>query len=144
MENRILRLKEKINAPIEKVWQVWTKPEHLAKWWGPAGFTTTIHQMEMVVGSEWKLTLHSPDGTNYPNRSIFREIIPQKKIVYEHFNPGFLATVIFEECGNETMLEWSMEFETQEMHDIVVKVHKADKGQKQNVEKLRAILESHN
>jgi hypothetical protein len=35
------------------------------------------------------LTLHGADGTNFPNRSIFKEIIPVKKIVYEHFNPHF-------------------------------------------------------
>jgi len=96
--------------------------------------------MEMVVGSEWKLTLHSPDGTNFPNRSIFREIISHKKIVYEHFNPHFIATVVFEEQRKETSIEWSMEFDTVEMYEVVVKTHKADEGQKQNIEKLKAYL----
>ena len=140
MNNPTLCIKADIDAPLEKVWLVWTKPEHLTQWWGPAGFTTTIHQMEMVVGSEWKLTLHSPDGTNFPNRSIFREIISHKKIVYEHFNPHFIATVVFEEQGKETSIDWSMEFDTVEMYEVVVKTHKADEGQKQNIEKLKAYL----
>jgi uncharacterized protein YndB with AHSA1/START domain len=72
------------------MWEVWTSPEHIANWWGPDGFTNTIHKMDFHEGGEWKLTMHGPDGTNYPNRSIFKEIIPLKKIVFQHFNPNFI------------------------------------------------------
>ena len=82
----------------------------------------------------------SPDGTNYPNRSIYREIIPHKKIVFEHFNPHFITTVLFERKGEETQIDWSMLFDTVEMFDIIVKAHKAGEGQKQNIEKLEKYL----
>lgn len=74
MENtdtRELLIKRTLNAPIELVWEVWTKPEHIAQWWGPTGFTNTITKMDMVAGGEWVLTMHGPDGTDYPGKHFF-------------------------------------------------------------------------
>lgn len=138
--NREMRITRTLKAPIDLVWEVWTNPEHIAAWWGPNGFTNTIHNMDFQEGGEWKLTMHGPDGTNYPNRSIFREIIPLKKIVFEHFNPHFIATVLFEARGEETFMDWSGLFDTAEMYEIVVKAHNAEEGQKQNVERLEKYL----
>ena len=140
MQTQELKTIKTINAPIEKMWEVWTNPDHLAKWWGPNGFTNTIHQMDLKKGGEWKMTMHGPDGTNFPNRSIFLEIIPNKKIVFEHFNPHFITTVRFEYVDSATRIEWSMLFDSPEMYEIVVKAHKADEGQKQNLEKLEKYI----
>ncbi len=95
MEDRQIRIIRTVNAPVELVWEVWTKPEHIVHWWGPKGFTSTIQVMDFQVAGEWRLTMHGPDGTNYPNRSIFKEIISLEKIVFEHFNPNFRTTVLF-------------------------------------------------
>ena len=130
-----------LNAPVKLVWEAWTLPEHIANWWGPNGFTSSIHLMDFREGGEWKLTMHGPDGTNFPNRSIFREIIPLKKIVFEHFNPHFITTVLFEAKGKETLMDWTLLFDTPEMSEIIVKAHKADKGQKQTMEKLEHYLQ---
>ena len=46
-EGRELRLTRLIDAPIDVVWEVWTKPEHIKSWWGPTGFTNTIDTMEV-------------------------------------------------------------------------------------------------
>ena len=139
-KDRELLLTRTLNAPIDLVWEVWTKPEHIAKWWGPNGFTNTITTMDMRPGGEWHLVMHGPDGTDYKNRSIFKEVILKKKIVYEHVSPKFTATVKFEEQGETTLLTWHMLFETAEEFIQVVKTFKADEGLKQNVEKLNAYL----
>jgi len=138
--SRQLHMTRLLNAPIELVWEVWTNPEHITKWWGPDGFTTTMHTMDLKAGGEWRLTMHGPDGKNYPNRSEFVEIVPLQKIVYQHYNPDFLTTVIFEPQGNQTKLDWTMQFETTDMLETVVKVFKADKGLEQNGEKLEQYL----
>lgn len=135
-----LHMTRLLKAPVELVWEVWTNPEHIAKWWGPDGFTNTIHTMDVKPGGEWRLTMHGPDGKNYPNRSEFLEIIPLQKIVYQHFNPDFIATVTFEPQGKQTKLDWVMQFETTDMLETVVKVFKADKGLEQNGEKLEQYL----
>jgi uncharacterized protein YndB with AHSA1/START domain len=140
MKDREMRSTRTFKAPIDLMWEVWTNPDHIVNWWGPSGFTSTIHTMDVQEGGEWKLTMQGPDGTNYPNRSIFKEIIPFKKIVFEHFNPHFITTVLFDSRGEETQVDWTLLFDTAEMREIIVQVHKADEGQKQNLEKLEEYL----
>lgn len=143
MENissREIQISARLHAPDELVWEMWTNPEHLINWWGPDGFTSTIHHMDLTEGGEWLLTLHGPDGTNYPNRSVYKEIVPFSKMVFEHFNPHFITTVLFTPLGEETQLDWTMLFDSAEMRETIVKAHKADEGQRQNIEKLKHYL----
>lgn len=139
-ENREQKMTRTLKAPIDLVWQVWTDPEHIVNWWGPAGHTNTIHEMDFSEGGEWKLTMRGPDGTNYPNRSVFREIVPFRKIMFEHFNPHFMATILFEQKGEETQIEWCSLFDTVEMFETIVNTFNAKEGQKQNLEKLEQYL----
>lgn len=138
--NRELSISRVLNAPIELVWEVWTKPEHIQHWWGPNGFTNTIQIMDFKVNGEWKFTMHGPDGKNYPNRSVFKEIIPFQKIVFEHFNPHFITTVLFEPNGDKTQMTWTALFDSEEILDIIVKAHNAKEGQRQNIERLKNYL----
>ena len=140
-KDRELRLSRLFNAPVELVWEVWTNPDHIKNWWGPEGFTNTIQKMEVKAGGEWQLVMHGPDGTDYRNKSIFKEIVPLKKIVYEHVSsPRFVATIDFEKQGKQTLIRWHMLFETAEQFIQVVKTFKADEGLKQNMEKLDVYL----
>jgi uncharacterized protein YndB with AHSA1/START domain len=139
-QDREMRITSTFKAPADLMWKVWSSAEHIVNWWGPNGFTNTIDIMDFQEGGEWKFTMHGPDGTNFPNRSVFKEIIPYKKIVFEHFNPHFITTVLFESKGEETSIDWTLLFDTVEMREIIVKVHKADEGQKQNIEKLATYL----
>ena len=142
-ENKGLFLKRTLNAPIDLVWEAWTQPEHIANWWGPNGFTNTISKMDMRTGGEWNLVMHGPDGTDYDNKCVFREVVQNKKIVYEHINwPKFLATVEFDAQGEQTHMTWKMEFESEEEFIQVVKKHGAEEGQKENVVKLDAYLQN--
>ena len=50
-------------------------PSRIAKWWGPEGFTNTIHTYDFVPGGSWLLTMHGPDGTDYPTESRFLRIV---------------------------------------------------------------------
>jgi len=131
-----------LNAPRELVWEVWTKPEHIKNWWGPNGFTNTISTMEVKPGGIWDLVMHGPDGTDYKNKSIYKEIVKPERIVFEHVTgPNFTATITFAEEGNKTLLTWRMLFETAEQFQQVIKTFKADEGLKQNIEKLDVYLQ---
>ena len=138
--DREIRMVKTFAAPINIMWEAWTNPDHITNWWGPDGFTSTIHKMNIQEGGEWNMTLHSPDGTNFPNKSIFKEIIPFKKILFEHFYPHFMTTVLFTSKGEETQVDWTLLFNTAEMRETIVIAHKADEGQKQNMEKLEKYL----
>ena len=143
--DRELFLSRKLDAPVELVWELWTNPKHIANWWGPNGFTNTISTMDVVAGGEWNLVMHGPDGTDYINKSIFKEIILHKKIVYEHISyPWILATITFEEKGEQTFITWHMLFESAEQFIEVAKAHKVVEGQKQNMEKLIVYLKGMN
>ena len=71
-------------APRELVWEAMTNPKHVVNWWGPRGFTTTIEKMDFRVGGIWKHVMHGPDGANYPNEKVFKEIVKPEKIVFSH------------------------------------------------------------
>src|ERR1700709_1834038 len=140
-KDRELIISRKLNAPVALVWEVWTNPEHIANWWGPDGFTNTITKMDVSPGGEWDLVMHGPDGTDYKNKSIFKEVILFKKIVYEHISaPRFISTIEFQAQGEQTHISWHMLFETAEQFIQVVKTFKADEGLKQNIEKLTIYL----
>lgn len=140
-KDRELFLSRTLNAPVALVWEAWTNPEHIANWWGPNGFTNTISTMDMKPGGEWNLVMHGPDGTDYINKSIFKEIVLHKRIVYEHISyPSILATIEFEDKGEQTFITWHMLFESHEEFLEVVKTFKADVGLRQNVEKLEVYL----
>lgn len=139
--SRELTISRVVNAPRELVWKVWTEPEHIKHWWGPNGFTNTISQMDVKPGGAWDLVMHGPDGTDYKNRSVYKEVVTYEKIVYDHASaPKFQFTVTFREQGNKTLINIEMLFETPEQRDNVVKVFKADEGLRQNMYKLEGYV----
>jgi uncharacterized glyoxalase superfamily protein PhnB/uncharacterized protein YndB with AHSA1/START domain len=141
--DREIKISRVFDAPVELVWEVWTDPEHLKKWWGPNGFTNTISQMDIKENGKWNLIMHGPDGTDYKNESVFKEIVPLKKLVYEHLSgPRFTATIEFEAQKNKTLISWHMLFETKEVFIQTVKTFKADEGLRQNIDKLQHYLET--
>lgn len=140
-EQQELQTTATFTAPLVLIWEAWTDPEKVVNWWGPDGFTTTIHEMDFREGGEWNLTLHGPTGTNYPNRSTYREIIPLKKIVFEHFNPHFIASILFESKEGGTEIQWNMLFDSPEQFELIVKAHKADEGQKQTIGRLQNYIQ---
>jgi uncharacterized protein YndB with AHSA1/START domain len=140
--DRELRLTRLLNAPVELVWEVFTDPEHIKHWWGPNGFTNTITKMDVQPEGEWDLVMHGPDGTDYKNKSVFKEIVKHKKIVYEHVSvPKFLTTIKFEERGKQTQISWHMLFESREQFIQVVKTFNADEGLTQNIDRLEHYLQ---
>lgn len=139
-----MSITETLPVPVDVVWDAWAQPHHIENWWGPDGFRTTTHIMEFKPGGLWRLTLHGPDGKNYPNKSIYQEIIPFRKIAFEHANPHFVTTVNFKAIGQETQIVWKMLFDSAEMREVVIKAHQADKGLKQNMEKLKNYLNTKN
>src|SRR5882672_845748 len=72
------------DAPRELVFDAFTDPKHISNWWGPWGFTTTTHSMDVRPDGEWRYTMHGPDGTDYPNLTVYREIKRPERLVYTH------------------------------------------------------------
>ena len=139
--DRELVITRTLNAPRELVWEVFTQPEHIKNWWGPNGFTNTIFTMDVQPGGVWDFVMHGPDGTDYKNKSIYKEIVKPERIVFEHITgPKFTTTISFTADGNKTLLTWHMLFESAGEFIRTVKTFKADEGMKQNVERLEVYL----
>jgi len=127
------------DAPRERVFQAWTDPEHLARWWGPKGFTNTFHEFDPRPGGVWGFVMHGPDGVDYKNRSVFVEIVKPERIVFDHVSgPRFRVTATFAEEAGRTRLTWLMLFETAAEYEKVKGY--AVEGNRQNLDRLEAEL----
>lgn len=134
---RELKFSRLLNAPIKFVWEVWTNPEHIRLWWGPDGFTNTIKKMNVQPNGEWELIMHGPDGRDYEIKSVFREIVKYKRIVYEQLTQfKYIATIEFENRKDKTFISWVMLFESKESLIEAAKTYGVDIGFKQNAERL--------
>jgi uncharacterized protein YndB with AHSA1/START domain len=140
--HREIAITRVLDAPRELVYEAWTKPEHVAKWWGPNGFTNTVHHMELKPEGEWKLTMHGPDGTDYPNLIIFKEIVAPEKLVYIHgtgdepLEDRFHVTVTFKDLGHKTELSMRMLFKNVEKLKEVVEKYGALDGARENANRM--------
>jgi uncharacterized protein YndB with AHSA1/START domain len=144
--DREIVLSRVFNAPRELVWKVWTEPEHVAKWWGPRGFSTTIHEMDVRPGGVWRHTMHGPDGVDYPNKSVFIEVVKPERIVFSHgggkkgAGTWFRATWTFEAQGDQTKVTIRMVFPTVAEREHVIKEYGAIEGGKQTLARLSEYL----
>jgi uncharacterized protein YndB with AHSA1/START domain len=103
-----------IDAPRRLVFKAWTDPDHLARWWGPKGFTNTFHEFDPRPGGAWRLVMHGPDGVDYTNESVFRELVEAERIVFVHLRPmhRFQVTATFADEVGKTRLVWRMLFDS--------------------------------
>lgn len=86
---RELRLTRIIDAPRERVFHAWT--QHLPEWWGPYGMTTPVCEMDLRPGGVFRTVMRAPDGTEYPTRGIFTEVVPNERIVFtDAFDAGWI------------------------------------------------------
>jgi uncharacterized protein YndB with AHSA1/START domain len=104
-----LFLTRTFDAPRELVFQVWTDPRHLARWWGPRGFTTTIREMEVRPGGAWRYSMLGPDGKEYPFDGVYVEVVEPERLVFDgsiHASPEqrVWTEVTFTEEQNKTIV----------------------------------------
>jgi len=79
---RDLVIERIFDAPVKLVWQAWTDPEHIQRWWGPQDFTAPVIKIDFRVGGAYLFCMRSPDGQDYWSTGVYREIVPLKRIVY--------------------------------------------------------------
>ncbi len=144
---REISLTRVFDAPRELVWHAFTDADAISNWWGPVGFTTTTETRDFRPGGVWKHVMHGPDGTDYPNYTVFKEIVAPEKLVYtnsgdEHHLTGhtFTTTVLFRDLGDQTELSFTMVFATQDARDEAAKFG-AVEGLNDTLERFRAHLE---
>ena len=114
------------DVPREFMFQIWTDPEHMQRWWGPKGFTVVPYQMDLRPGGVYHYCMRSPDGHDMWGKFVYREIVEPERIVFVNsfsdekgnitrhpMNPNWplemLSTITFtEQAGRTTVtVRWA-------------------------------------
>ena len=70
LNSRTVTIEKTYQAPIALVWETWTNPEHIAKWWGPKGMQTRVVEHNFSVGGKWKYAMAMPDGNDFISEEL--------------------------------------------------------------------------
>jgi uncharacterized protein YndB with AHSA1/START domain len=126
-----------IAASPSEVFAAMSDAARIARWWGPAGFASTIHRFEFRPGGSWLLTMHGPDGKDYPNESRFARIVNDRTLAIEHLSGHhFMLTLELEPQGDDTLVRWQQTFDTVEEYQRVAEF--IEVANEQNLERLAA------
>jgi uncharacterized protein YndB with AHSA1/START domain len=123
----------------ETVFEAFARPERLALWWGPNGFTNTFEVFEFRPGGRWRLVMHGPDGSNHWNESVFLELHGPSKLVIQHVSPPrFVLTVTLAAHEAGTAITWAQEFEDSAVAARIA--HIVEPANEQNLDRLLSVL----
>jgi len=129
-----------LNAAVEIVYQAFANPIHLQKWWGPEGFTNTIHEFDLQPGGKWRLTMHGPEKGNYENAAVFKTVVPNELVGWTRLSqPLFEMEVAFEPINDsKSKISFRMIFSTAQECDKM-KPFVAHKNE-ENFDRLERVL----
>jgi uncharacterized protein YndB with AHSA1/START domain len=126
-----------IEATVDNVFDAFSDPERLARWWGPSGFTNTFHICEFETGGRWVYTMHSPNGGSPKNESVFELVEPARKVVIRHISqPLYRLTIELTPSGRGTIVSWSQEFDDAAVAGRIAKI--VVPANEQNLDRLSA------
>lgn len=100
-----MRMFEGVSA--ETVFDAFTDEEHIGEWFGPDGYTLTIHEMDVRPGGHRRFVMHGPDGTDYDSHVIYERVERPEVLTYQHAGAGqdpFDVTVTFDEFMGSCVL----------------------------------------
>ena len=133
------------DAPRHLVFDAFTKPDLLKRWFGPRGWSLVVCEVDLKVGGGFRFVLRGPDGTDMGMRGVYREIVrPERSVHMESFDdyPGeseVTATLVEE--GGRTTLTVTVLYPSQEVRDIVIKTG-MEHGAAESYDKLAELLAS--
>lgn len=103
--DRELTITRIFDAPRELVFRAWTEPAHLARWWGPRGYTLPSCQLDLRPGGAYSFEMHAPDGAIRIWHGVVREIVKPERIVWTCFIDDINGHVV----SGETILRIDLE-----------------------------------
>src|SRR5438128_5773467 len=113
------------DAPRHMVFDAFSKPELLKRWFGPRGWSLVVCEVDFKVGGGFRFMLRGPDGAELGMRGVYREILPPERSVHmESFDdyPGeSQVTAVFVEQGGKTTMTATVLYPSQEVRDAGIK-----------------------
>lgn len=114
-------------------------PARLAMWWGPKGFSNRFTTFEFKVGGRWVFDMIGPDGTVYPNTSVFDHIEFDRQVIIRHdCQPYFQLTITLDPYAGGTLLRWEQAFDDAAVAQAVR--HIVEPANEENLDRLNAEL----
>lgn len=107
-EGRDLVLTRIYDAPPAKLFEAWTKPELMKQWFVPKPWSLAKVETDVRPGGSSLIVMRSPEGQEFPNRGVYLEVVPNRKLVFtdaftEAWKPAekaFMSVVLtFEDIG---------------------------------------------
>ena len=134
-----------IDGPRELVFEAFSELQHLSRWWGPDGFTTTTRSFDFRAGGAWDFVMHGPDGTDYQEWISYTEISRPERIAMLHGEyrddpNAFVSVLTFAPDGDATRIEMRTVFPTKELRDESIEKYHAIEGGQQTLGKLAAYV----
>jgi uncharacterized protein YndB with AHSA1/START domain len=133
------------DAPRHLVFDAFTKPELLKRWFGPKGWSLVVCDVDLRVGGSWRFVLRGPDGKEMGMRGVYREVQPPERSVHtESFDdfPGeSTVTAVLVEDRGKTTLTATVRYESQEIRDAVIQSG-MEHGAAESYDKLAEMLAS--
>ena len=133
-----LTLTRTIDAPRALIWQVWTDPEHIKKWWAPRPWTTAECQLDPRPGGIFRTVMRSPEGQDHPHVGCFLEVVKNEKIVWTNaLGPGYrpaAAGATVGDCDMPLTAILTLEERAGKTHYAVRVLHRDEAGRKAHEE----------
>jgi uncharacterized protein YndB with AHSA1/START domain len=113
-EKTVITIRSNINAPVEKVWESWTKPEHITKWnYASDDWHSPFAENDLRVGGKFRARMEAKDGSfGFDFGGVYDEVIPNEYIEYT-IGDGRKVKVNFTKQGNQTTVVEAFEAENQ-------------------------------
>jgi uncharacterized protein YndB with AHSA1/START domain len=125
--DREIELTRVFDAPRRLVFDAWTKPELLKRWFGPPGWSLVVCEIDLKVGGAYRFVMRNEEGSEMGWGGEYREIVPPERFVNtERFDdswyPGeaLITTVLVEQSGKTTLTETIL-YESQEARDVAAR-----------------------
>jgi len=137
-----ITITREMNVPADKVWDAWNRPDKIAKWWGPAGFTSTVNHLEVRDGGRFEVVMHGPNGVDYPNVYIFDHVEKPRQLVYTNTGSKefglapFQSVFDIEQIGDRTRVTLHARFSSEEDKRKHVEQFHAIEGAQQLLQRL--------
>ena len=118
-DSRSIVLTRTVNAPRNQVFEAWTRPEHVSRWWDPAGKPLAECAIDLRPGGAFRFANDRSAGQERFT-GVYREIAPPERLVFE--SNGSIGTVEFNEDGDVTHIVVTIECESTAERDHFLKM----------------------
>lgn len=144
-EAPVLHITRLFDAPRDLVYRMWTERHLMPHWSCPEGFTIPSSTAGVWVGGEWKAHMRSPAGEDYRLQGVYREIVPNERLVFTHAwldaagnsGPETLITVTFTDEGQKTRMDF-----TQTGFESLSSRNGHEDGWRESFQKFEALLDA--